>query len=111
MSSMLHHLKIILKMNFTSLRLVTERILQGETNITRGGKPNNLNQSFFSERGKKKTEHTLIMMLPINIFRIWRRNITGKNDCSEHRDGTVNMAKKILTLEQRDKLRTPKKKI
>jgi len=101
-----HQLKFIFEMNFSSLRLVTEGILQGKPDLLCYGKPNNLYHGFFGERGMKEVEDFLIISFPHQVFvtgclRSGRIKLRGRDD------DAIDMTKQILTLKKGKQLTLP----
>ena len=89
---------------------MAEGIFQGKPNITSGGETKNFSHGFFSQGGEEETKKTLVLELPCHILRIRlrRRRINNYSDW-RRRNGTIDMAKEILTLKKREKLISPEK--
>ena len=89
---------------------MAEGIFQGKPNITSDGETKNFGHGFFSQGGEEETKKTLVLELPCHILRIRlrRRRINNYSDW-RRRNGTIDMAKEILTLKKGEKLISPEK--
>ena len=104
----LDELQVIFDAKLMSLGNMVEGIFQSKLNITSNGETKDFGHGLFSQRREEETDKALILKVSFHIFRIQLRGRKIRDD-SDWRscNGTIDMAKEILTLKKREKLISP----
>ena len=93
-----------------SLGNIVEGIFQSKLDITSSGETKDFDHGFFNQQREYETDKALILKVSFHIFRIRLRGRRIRDDSDWRRcNGTINMAKEILTLKKREKLISPEK--